>query len=283
MDKEIWVAAIGAVGTILAALIGTFSGSSSKGGKGSRYLIASAAALVGLLVIVIGVAVVWNVIWPADPIFDNTRFLVDQAQKRGMPYVIESLTSVATIEDNPDGRSREMAVRNVYTLRFRAPVGKSDDTFVEEFTSTVGSIEHWFGTHTEQFKNPTGTKYSVEFEGRVGDVMTIVTGATYTYQLPLPRRETASGLRNLEADEDFWFYPNSADLIETVVIVVQSDSLDLQPLQRGALRITNKQPSYTDDVFRGRTAKSQARQNSLSARWKNVMPAETVGILFTWK
>lgn len=217
---------------------------------------------------------------------ERMRDMIAAARKQEKPYILDSVIFYIRLEDaaGPPGSERRAFVRAVYNVRALRDIQSAEDVFLEQFSSSVSTAppEHWFGNRREIFKNVNGSIYSVNVEARNGDRFTVVTGANLTYQLPLPAGRPVPGeVARLAGNEDYWYYPNREDFIGELVVILESPTTVLRPLERGAVRITNNQP-HLSDVSVGERASSVPRQRTLSAAWYDVRPTEGAGILYTW-
>jgi hypothetical protein len=294
MAPEVLIAIIGAVATVLSALIGTLPAIISKRRRaktGTRQHYKSEALIIAGSVILAAAILVFG-LRAEGMTREKERHsaalssLIAEARRNGKPYVLQSVVNLVRIEDTQDnsGQIRNMSVRSMYVVRPLRDISAEEDVFSEQFTSSITNVppQHWFGSQKEVFNTVNGNLYSVEFQANEDDTYTIVTGANYQYRLPLPsNRPVPAEIRTLQGNEDSWMYPNSEDYIGEIVIVIESPTTHLRPLERSKVRITNRQPNL-DDPFLNERAGAQNGQRSLSARWTTVRPNEKVGILYSW-
>ena len=215
---------------------------------------------------------------------------LDEAKRRGKPYVLLAVTQLVEIRDTPAPAqhvSRQAIVRMVYTLLMLKDVKReSDAEFFESFTSDRRAvIDRWYGTERET-SDADGTSYDVLFTARAGETYTVVTGATYNMSLPLPPRGSAfSQNTSLATNEDTWGYPNvtnGGDVIRELTIVLWSPTTRLLPVGQAAKHARNRTVTGADVVVNDTPSPTTTAVRSLSARWTNVMPNDEVGIHFSW-
>lgn len=253
--------------------------------------------LASILVIVLALTVV--VIWQKEVSYENDFFAF---RMRGVPsmespelkaciargynahkdYIMLSTAMSVRVEDNPVGHARHSYSRIVYTI---LPL-KDEAGFPERYTTgdKKAIIAHWYGSETEV--GHTDTSYDVKFPVKKGTPYTLITGADYTYPLPLsPNRKAAAESLTLSPSEEFYSYPNQDDEICKLSVLIESPTTNLRPAETEAgLRYTLA--GTTGNIGRSAihfVAKDDNGNNgSLSAHWDSVKPGEEVGIHFKW-
>jgi hypothetical protein len=216
------------------------------------------------------------------------QFCIDEAQRRGKAYVILAATETVEIVDSMHLQKtyRIANVRNVYTLLLLRDISKQGNTeFFESFSSdNRAKIDRWFGTERET-SDGMGSSYDVLFDAKKGETKTVVTGATYTFPIPLPANRSAfDQSTSLGPNEDTWGYPNvvDGDFIREITIVLWSPTTRLIPVGQAAKRLTNRVVSEGDVVTNEAPEGKDFSQRSISAQWSNLVPGEEVGIQFRW-
>jgi hypothetical protein len=209
-------------------------------------------------------------------------------------YVLDSIVLMVRLEDMPQagGKVRDCDVRTIYTLRAVKDISPDNGVFQEFYGSDIAKVQNWPGTNQEvNFKvRPNEIIYDVLFGGlKAGQTTNFVTGAHLVYNLPLQKeRNTLGSKALLAANQDYWSYPNSSDTIGELTMVLESKSLKLSPVGQAAKRFAQQ-----DLKSRGNlkliaesaiTKRSDVASDwsSVSARWKNVSPNETVVLTYSW-
>ena len=188
------------------------------------------------------------------------------------------MTVLVKIEDTATGSGKERIVnwRIVYTVRALQPIARTDKIFKERYSSDVARIRRWFGSEREI--KETDNAYSVMMEIPAGETRTIVTGATFVYNLPLESNRPALGTSILlTPEQEFYSYPNDEDVIGEMTILIETDTLKLSPVGQPAKRLRADGTVAPDEEYR---FNQNGDRRSLSAHWKNVMPKEEVGLHF---
>lgn len=221
---------------------------------------------------------------PAETQSTNLRKCLLEARRLDKPYAIEAATYLIQLEkeivDNQE-KLREHH-RIIYTLRALRPLKSNEQLFLEEIhTHADSTFEHWFGNEKEVFHDVTKKeKFHVHFDMEKDDIRTVVTGANFLLPLPLPTRHNLDQHLTVLPNEDFEGYPNVIDAICEMNILIESRTLAISPKVDGAKR-------YIAGNLQGEEAKLAFDQASsgvrtISARWRNIMPNETVGVYFSW-
>jgi hypothetical protein len=204
--------------------------------------------------------------------------LIAAGRSLGKPYVLDDVTALVRIHDVAKGGKKERHVkwRIVYTVRALQPITKTDKLFKESYSSAFAQLRRWFGTEKEI--GETGEAYSVMMDIPEGETRTIVTGATFVYDLPLNNNRSAFGERILLAqDQEFFSYPNQEDCIGELTLLIEADKAKISPVGQAAKR-SRPDGSVAPDVEVH--SDPSGEQHSISAHWKDLMPMEEVGIHF---
>lgn len=194
------------------------------------------------------------------------------------PYILDDVTVLIRMEDVTKGNSKERQVnwRIIYTIRALQPISKTDKLFKERYSTAAAHVRRWFGTEKEI--KSTDNAYNIMLDIPAGETRTIITGATFIYSLPLENNRTALGENILlTSDREFYSYPNEEDVIGELTILIESDTLDFNPVGQAAKRSRMDGSIAPDGDFRFNSVNNR---RSLSARWKDVMPNEEVGLHF---
>jgi hypothetical protein len=216
----------------------------------------------------------------------NLRKCLAEARRLNKPYAIESATYLIQIEkDALDGKPAQRQSRRIfYTLRSLEPIKNNQDLFEEEIDTHVpnAAFEHWYGNEKEVFHDPNKKeKFKVLFDMEKDDVRTVVTGANFVLPLPFGNRTALENHLTVLSNQEFHAYPNAADAICELNMVIESRSFAIQPLGDAAKSffegtLKNEEAKLTFDQISGTGVRT------ISARWRNVRIGETVGIYFSW-
>jgi hypothetical protein len=224
---------------------------------------------------------------PADPDVKGTveRAATARIEKHiaagrelNRPYILDAVTVLIRVDDVASGPVRERVVnwRIIYTVRALQTISRTDKFFKERYSSDVARVRRWFGSEKEI--RATDDAYTVMMDIPAGETRTIVTGATFVYSLPLAGGRQALGQAvQMTQAQEFYSYPNEEDVIGELTMLIESDSLKISPVGQSAKRSKPDGSIAPDEEVR--FSKSDDRR-TLSARWKEVMPKEEVGLYF---
>jgi hypothetical protein len=209
-----------------------------------------------------------------------------EARRLNKTYAIEAVTFL--IQYEKDLATNRPVIRDsrriFYTLRALEPININQETFIEEIDSHVPNhtFEHWFGNEKELFHSPEDKQqFKVFFDMNKDDIRTVVTGANFVLPLPFAARAELENHINVLANQNFYGYPNAADVICEMNMIVESRSLQIQPVGDAAKRYFEGNLKSEEARF-GFDQSSPNGIRTISARWRNVMVGETVGIHFSW-
>lgn len=203
------------------------------------------------------------------------------------PYVIEAIAYL--IEYDTDVENNRPVIRDnrrlIYTIRALRKINLDEELFAEEIDSHIQghTVARSYGNEDEapgHDPNLKGT-FNVKFAMNEGDVRNIVTGANFTLPLPLPTRSEFSAQLMVTPNQNFEGYGNQEDVICELDIVIESRTLPIVPVGDAAKR-------YFENTLRGEKARlnydiaGDPLPRTISARWKNVMQGERVGIHYAW-
>ena len=160
----------------------------------------------------------------------------------------------------------------------------SDYTSVEEFRLNPAKIPvHWFGSNVEERGNDIGNTYTVNMSGSKGQGITIVTGATYKYPLPMiDNRVITDGVTRLANNEDYYMYLNTSDYIANLVVILESSTTKLATIERGSFQQEANKPVQRKESFFGGKQNSKNEEISISSKWDNLRPGQSGGIIYSW-
>lgn len=202
------------------------------------------------------------------------------------PYICESVVMLVRVDDSlGEQKLRKATVRTAYMLRPLRDIGNKDLVFEEDYSSEDAKAPpiRWHGTDVEEIQEAAHTLgYNVRFSGDHGDTRTIVTGATITYDLPLPDNRNDHGILHLRPNEQVWFYKNSQDFIAELTIVIESSTTDLTVDPQSAVRLDGTRVIETTDATIYPRARNQSDRVTIVNRWQNVKPGQNCAIRFSW-
>jgi hypothetical protein len=305
MPKEIIVAIIGALATIVAAFLGAGSKASSASANQSaapahpsRWRMRG--VILGVLVLVIGLLLVGISFGAAEQrrheeleraananvLSSSYVKLISQGIGK-KPYVMPAVLMLITLELSKDGKSITSDRRTFYYVQALEDLKRDGGSFPEEYHSHW-NIEQIAGADnesiTEGFESGK-VGYNVEFELPKGERHSLLTGAHTVTPLEVPSHRPPVHMFEVGSHDDAYCYPNDQeDIIEELTIVVQSNSLKLSlpgyP-DRDAARQNGKQVQYfAPQIF---TAQASSNHNSsIVARFRDVRPKEVVGVHIQW-
>jgi hypothetical protein len=298
MSDTIWVAIISAFATVITAIISLYPDLIKKRSRGSARSVDSQArskkTIIRLIVISVTILIAAITANQFYIQYHRDQFEVKAERNAKNPYVVESATAVVKYDDslkNDGQRIRHTFVRIVYVLRLLKDISlENDSAFVEEYmdSRTKPPPEHWYGTEPEAFQNDNGSRYSLSIQGKKGEMITVVTGATYTYPIPLTSgRITPQGSITLTGDNDYYAYSNKEDYIKNLTIVLESSQIDLNPYGAlAAFSVHKKEKPVFGKIRIGisdlPSRKTATRQKSISMHWTNVEPQNYNGIIYQW-
>ena len=193
-------------------------------------------------------------------------------------YVIEAATMIVQLDAPGSDRKQSVAdVRIVYTIFAINPTTLFDEGYHSMQKNVV--IDRIRGSAPEtDFTEPAPThkSWNVQLPMQPGERQTIVTGAHYRFDLPLPDKRNVHDFTDLTPLEDAWCYPNLEDVIGELTIVVQSYRPIKAP-RDGDMLLVNHSDSKEDKKRLDRPVlyipdKDSSSPFILVGKWKNVMP-----------
>jgi hypothetical protein len=210
----------------------------------------------------------------------------EKARQLEKPYVIEAVTYLIqfdkeTANNQPFFRDNR---RIVYTVRALRDIKLDEKVFVEAIHSHIPGhqLTRWYGNEKETLHDQNRPEqFNVQFAMREGEIRNIVTGVNFVLPFPLQDRGELEDKLRVGPNQNYEGYGNDADVICELDIVIESKTLQISPVGDAAKRYFEN--SLKDEEARlGYDSSGASAQRSISARWKNVMPSEKVGILFSW-
>jgi hypothetical protein len=204
--------------------------------------------------------------------------LVKEAQARRLPYIMPHVTLLTDLQKaQPPDRLR-LRARAIYSIQPLRNFDLNTPVFTETYSfAPISDEQHWYGSEQELISTPA--VYEVRFQGVADRPTTVVTGIN-----AIIRRGTRqlghdlSITMPLPSDAQLVSYPNDADYIGQLLLVIDSPDLGIEPLPKGAFRVDKAGSVTLSEEFSGAPASSRVGQRSICARWNNLTPGETVGI-----
>lgn len=156
----------------------------------------------------------------------------------GQPYRLTKVMRYVVLRPAPEvnGHKGVLATSRIYYwTRLNQDITSNDLTFRETFTPTYerGSSVHGLGViGADAERESEGTlpfEYRQEliFDGLRGETRLFSTGIQYEFDWPGQLRtadDTKRGATKFDPDDDYWAYDNTSDYIDSLVIVVESQS-----------------------------------------------------------
>lgn len=231
---------------------------------------------------------------PGAIVRPDIQRLCNEAIKLGREYVILSVVQYVHFSDTTgsDGVVRRVArFRLVYTILACKDIEPGPSTasttnftsFFEQIGSTNGEVRPWPGSEPEGQRDGRRA-YPVDIGFmEAGEQKVIVTGADILYTLPLAKRTFLGGIA-CDSNQEFYSYPNDADVIGEVKIVLSSDTTLLQPANNDpyAGKYLRNGAPHPQLLKISSAGVGSIPERSLSATFKNLMPGDEAGIHFEW-
>lgn len=226
-----------------------------------------------------GLPIVRDVTWTAD--LSDPRECVTLGKALSKKYVLLHVLQWVQYEDGPGRRQRLVDQRIAYTVLPLVDITDGEQVFAEDYQGS-GLVIRWHGPRRET-EIPGTTRYQVSFSGKKGVPLTIITGAKMIFNLPFPpvRPAFRSSLQ-IGANQDFWAYENTEDVICEITQIVDSRSLRLTPFGRGGNKVGTDGRRIESDVMLQPQTIPPIPNSALSATWRLVAPGEDVGQVFSW-
>jgi hypothetical protein len=179
--------------------------------------------------------------------------------------------------------------RIFYTILPLRDIKEDERIFPEEYSAgrsrnvVTGYPIRWYGPYTET--DIFGSRqYNVQMTGTAGVPITIWTGADIGYILPYTPTTAFDKTVTVSGNQDFFDYPNNdSDVICTFTMAVESSTFNISGVVAHHML-----PGHTGDHVEGdkaeisRSSSQMCSNSSALATWKNVMPSEEVGFVFTF-
>jgi hypothetical protein len=312
MNQSMIIALIGAAATITAALIGAYV-ALSKNRPAEAPDETSAGAppkkLRGRIVVVAGLVLAAIVVLAGfglgklattrevlakhskdvDRETQSYSRLVSQGIDAGKLYILPSVVMLISVERSADGEHINSDRRIVYGLQALAELdpSKNANAFIEGYHSDY-AIQRVPGADMEREvePNPDSKTWQVLFGAGDGDRHTLVTATHVVMPINLKLQHDVHMFKRLGPTEDAYCYPNfDGDIIEELVIIIQSDSLRLILPNDGDGDAEIQHADATIDNLRASLYTSSdngAVLDSVVARFANLKKGDIAGLRFGW-
>jgi hypothetical protein len=259
-----------------------------------------------------------------DPDFSNVNGIpfrkqylesVRAAVQNEKAYFIDSVTMEYDIDvpeqTDPKRPIWNISWRNTYTitaLEEIRPNGPNETVFEETFGTVASEKTGWAGTEDQEPMPPNQgamprlspiQDFYVKLDMKKGEKKTFTTGIDLVRDLRKDKEPEAYDGRTLAESEDYIAYPNLADYVGDVLIIVRSRSLAVQPawgepaftshIKRGACLHSLPNPEFPGPnpslQVRFKPSSKDSKDNgwnTISKEWSNVPPCQLVGFFYKW-
>ena len=197
-----------------------------------------------------------------------------------MPTVIQHI-KIRDITDTDSTRKRIAEFRDYYTLIATRDIKIDENLFEEQYLTSSAKIFPWAGSEKQEIHNINTGIYWVKYEMKKNETKTFVTGANYHYTYPL----TISNVNDcfdIKYENDEWLtcYPNTRDYIDNLIILIETDGIDIS-----LPPISMYKKSKDGNIITGEgSCKVYYSKNcTLVAKWEKISPGECVGFKIKWK
>jgi hypothetical protein len=227
--------------------------------------------------------------------FPKLNDLVAKAQARGRPYVVESLTILARIEKEHKGICKDtnshvgcqfqrvVRGKKVYLLHALSDRNPGPLMLKENSISDWGDgVEHVPGVGEEKLVGggERRKEWEIYANAPAREGFSIVTG--YKCAFPMKKHPRLI-LRDLSTgpEEGNCEHVTELDFVGELTMLVESESLPLSPVLAYRAKGTGEIERTEVDVRLGFGQHSDRK--TLSKRWTNLEPGDTIGIIYSWR
>ena len=221
-----------------------------------------------------------------EPIKSSISWAESQAISMDKPYLLLSIICHISIEDekvNNKISKRKALFRYHYTLKALKDIDEGESVFEEQYITNKGEIQPWPGSNTQDIESIVDGRYWVRFSAKKDEILTLTTGANYSYSLPFSLQNSTGCFSNMTLLDNEWFtcYPNANDYIDNLTIIIEGKNVDISlPRSNSAYRKKNGGSLNAGDG----SCKVYSSNNfcTLVAKWGNISPGECVGFKINW-
>jgi hypothetical protein len=305
MTTEVTTALIGAVGTIIVALIGVF-------GKKSAADDATAASGRSLtrhssrILLVAGVFIAAVILAAGYVVGESQRIqkndtdrklatlhltsgyqeLVKSGLESQKDYVIPEMLMLITLEKSADGRTIDSTRQMFYSLQLLKQMTKTHPTFTEQYHSAY-TVDHMPGADPEDVIEPTSTmkSWNVLFDAPEGTRRLLVTGVHVQMPMQLQPNHAVHMFQGLGPHQDGFCYPNSdGDVIGELVIAVESHTLNISLPGNGVgdAILKHENELVPIESIKNVTDNGSDHHQFISARFVAVNKNDVAGLRVQW-
>ena len=315
MSESMIVALIGASATIIAALIGAYAATRKDRSTGTpserpeeRRISTKRGYIVAAIGVVLHAAAVlvsgFNIgkiqvkreaanklVHDASELTESYSQLAKDGLEAGKPYVLPSVVMLITVERSADGKSITSDRHIVYSVQSLKPL--DHEAHPEYFTESLHSaypLQLIPGADREYVTEPNvdAKAWQVLFDLDKGKRHAVVTAGHVVMPSKLPDPHTVHMFTGLRSNEDAYCYPNTGDLIEELVIIVQSTTLRLYlpnngdgdaQVQHADHKIDNLHADLYPEPPRG----GERNWTSAVARFEKLGSDDNAGLRIAWE
>lgn len=206
-------------------------------------------------------------------------------------YVLPGVVMLVTLARSADGKSILSDRHIIYQLHALTDISsdpsKNGRAFVEEYHSSY-DVDRVPGAdrEVEEEPKPKYKQWMVLFDVTKGERHPVVTGTHVLMPFNGPAQHKEHMFERLGAREDAFCYPNyEGDVIEELVIIVQSGTLDLTLPSNGENDAVLQHVDKTTNAVSALLFTSDAgshRHSTVVARFKNIRKGEIAGLRVRW-
>ncbi|PYQ27177.1 MAG: hypothetical protein DMF56_21710 [Acidobacteria bacterium] len=210
--------------------------------------------------------------------------LIKEARRHNRAFIVPHVTMLVTLARPAVGEKQKLIARTVYSIEPLRDIDERESVFIETYSFNPAAAQsRWFGSNREYpFFLSGGAPYEVHFQGTAARPTTVVTGVNAIVN-PKTLGDTLPRMVTLPADAEIISYTNPAgaagDYIGELLLVVDSSDFTIEPLPRLAIRWNGSDKITLTDEFFGAPLTTARGQRSVSARWQNIQPGETLAVV----
>lgn len=215
---------------------------------------------------------------------------VAAVSEKNLPiYSILSLMIDVSFVDSDISKSdniRTLEVRSIYTIRLNRDLDEPTEAFQKKYIkSGATALRHWSGTTSEVHLDSSANHYtsSVRLKGKSGEIQTLLFGAELEMPFPLSKERAIRDIITMRDNEEWWGYPNHHKAkIDLLTIAVSSKTTPIQFETQRPLVLVKADGTLATSIPESSQSSARPGKECLWARWRNVLPDETVAIRFNW-
>lgn len=196
------------------------------------------------------------------------------------PYSIMSIMGHIQLLDSitKENKSiRKAYFRYFYTLKAVEDINIDQNVFREQYSTNSARVTPWAGTELQVIEAISENQYWVKFAAKKNEVITIATGANYSYDNSNSESGDAGCFGEIDLNKDEWFtcYPNTLDYIDKLSIMIEGINIDTNlPPSAAYRKLPNGTVNRSEGVCK---VFLKDKKCTLIAKWTNIGPGECVG------